>query len=57
MSSHFLLLLVFAFFVSAVFATLAREQPREQLRTGALMFGGFVAAAVVLGWILYPLPL
>jgi heme A synthase len=57
MSSHFLLLLVFAFFVSAVFAALARDQPREQLRTGALMFGGFVAAAVVLGWILYPLPL
>ena len=57
MSSHVLLLLVFAFFVSAVFATLARDEPREQLRTGAMMFGGFVAAAVVLGWILYPLPL
>lgn len=57
MSSHLLLLLVFAFFVSAVFATLTREQPREQLRTGALMFVGFVAAAVVLGWLLYPLPL
>jgi hypothetical protein len=56
-SSHFLLLLVFAFLVSAVFATLAKDDPREQLRTGALMFGGFVAAAVVLGWILYPLPL
>ena len=57
MSSHLLLLLVFAFFVSAVFATLTREQPREQLRTGVLMFAGFVAAAVVLGWLLYPLPL
>ena len=57
MSSHVLLLLVFAFFVSAVFATLARDEPREQLRAGAMMFGGFVAAAVVLGWVLYPLPL
>ena len=57
MTSHFVLLVVFSFFVSAVFAALARETPREQLRTGALMFGGFVAAAVVLGWLLYPLPL
>ena len=57
MSSHFLLLIVFSFFVSAVFATLARDQPREQLRTGAFMFGGFVAVALVLGWLLYPLPL
>jgi heme A synthase len=56
-SSHFLLLLVFAFFVSAVFAALSRDEPREQLRTGVLMFVGFIAAAVVLGWLLYPLPL
>ena len=57
MSSHFVLLVVFSFFVSAVFAALGRDEPREQLRTGALMFAGFVAAAVVLGWILYPFPL
>jgi hypothetical protein len=57
MSSHFVLLIVFSFFVSAVFAALGRDEPREQLRTGALMFGGFIVAAVVLGWILYPLPL
>lgn len=57
MTSHFLLLIVFAFLVSAVFAALARDEPRQQLRSGALMFGGFVAAAIVLGWILFPLPL
>ena len=57
MSSHLLLLAVFAVLVSAVFAALARETPREQLRTGAMMFGGFVAAAIVLGWLMYPLPL
>ena len=57
MSSHLLLLVGFAVLVSAVFATLARETPREQLRTGAMMFGGFVAAAIVLGWLMYPLPL
>jgi heme A synthase len=56
-TGHFLLLIVFAFLVSAVFAALARDEPRQQLRTGALMFGGFVAAAIVLGWVLFPLPL
>jgi hypothetical protein len=56
-SSHLLLLVLFAVPVSAVFAALAREEPREQLRTGTLMFGGFVAAAVVLGWLIYPFPL
>ena len=57
MSSHLLLLVVFALPVSAVFAALSREEPRAQLRTGAMMFGGFVAAAILLGWLMYPLPL
>jgi len=56
-TSHFLLMALFAFFVSVVFAVLLREQPREQLKTGAMMFGGFVAAAFVLGWLMFPLPL
>ena len=56
MTSHLLLLIVFALLVSAVFAALSRDEPREQLRTGAMMFGAFVAAAIVLGWLMYPLP-
>jgi heme A synthase len=56
-SSHLLLLVLFAVPVSAVFAALSREEPREQLRTGAMMFGGFVAAALVLGWLMFPFPL
>jgi heme A synthase len=56
-SSHLLLLAIFALLVSAVFATLSRDEPREQLRTGALMFGGFIAAAILLGWLMFPLPL
>ena len=57
MTSHLLLLALFALLVSAVFATISRDQPGAQLRTGALMFGGFLAAAVVLGWLMYPFPL
>lgn len=57
MTSHLLLLVLFAFFVSLVFAVLMRDEPRTQLRTGAMMFGGFLLAALVLGWLMYPLPL
>lgn len=56
MTSHLLWLIVFAFLVSLVFAVLLRDEPREQLRTGGLMFGGFIAAAILLGWLMYPLP-
>ena len=57
MNSHFLLLLLFAALVSAVFATLSRDEPGAQLRTGAWMFAGFVGVALFLGWVMYPLPL
>jgi len=57
MTSHLLLLLVFAFFVSLVFAVLLRDDARSQLRFGGLVFGGFVVSAVLLGWVMYPFPL
>ena len=57
MQSHFLLLVIFAFFVSLVFAVIAKDQPADQLKFGGTMFGGFLASAVVLGWLMYPFPL
>ncbi len=57
MTSHVGLMMLFALFVSTVFATLMRDQPSEQLRFGARLFAGFVAAGIVIGWLLYPLPL
>jgi hypothetical protein len=57
MTSHLALLVLFAFLVSLVFSVLLKDEPRAQLRTGAMMFGGFVAAAIVLGWVMYALPL
>jgi heme A synthase len=56
-TSHFLLLILFSALVSAVFAALSRDEPRAQLRTGLMMFGAFVGAALLLGWLMYPLPL
>jgi hypothetical protein len=57
MTSHLGLMVLFSFFVSATFATLMRDSVAEQLRFGARLMGGFVAGAIVLGWILYALPL
>jgi prepilin signal peptidase PulO-like enzyme (type II secretory pathway) len=57
MQSHLLLLVLFALFVSLVFAVLTKDDLREQIRFGGLLFAGFIAAAVVLGWLMYPLPL
>jgi hypothetical protein len=56
-TDHFLLMALFAFFVSLVFAVLMRDDPRAQLRLGGIMFFGFLASALVLGWLMYPLPI
>ena len=55
--SHFVLLTLFAFFVSLIFAVIAKDTPREQLRFGGVMFAGFLASAFVLGWLMFPFPL
>lgn len=57
MKSHLFLMVLFAFFVSLVFAVIAKDDVRGQVRLGAAMFGGFMLAAVVLGWLMYPFPL
>jgi len=57
MQSHMVLLVLFAFFVSLVFAVIAKDEARDQLRFGGLMFGGFLASAIALGWLMFPFPL
>ena len=57
MQSHLLLLAIFAFFVSLVFAVLTKDEAGEQLRFGGMLFAGFIGAALVLGWLMYPVPL
>jgi hypothetical protein len=57
MTSHLGILILFALFVSVVFATLMRDETRQQLRFGARLFAGFVGAALLLSWLMYPLPL
>jgi hypothetical protein len=56
-TSHFGLMVIFALFVSVVFATLMRDEPREQFKFAGRLFAGFIGAGVLIGWLLYPLPL
>ena len=44
MRSHFLLLALFAFFVSLVFALHRERRSEEQVRFGGMMFAGFLGA-------------
>ena len=56
-ASHFLFMVLYALLVSIVFATLLKDVRRDQLKTAAMMFGGFLAAALAIGWLMYPFPL
>jgi hypothetical protein len=57
MTSHFGVMCLFAFCVSLVFATLMRDEPREQVRLGARLFAGFIGFGVLAAWVVYFLPL
>ena len=57
MVSHFEALFLFALFVSTVFALITKNGPREQFRYGVFVFLSFLAVALAVGWIMYPLPL
>jgi hypothetical protein len=56
-TSHLGLMVLFSLFVSTVFATLMRDEPADQLRLGARLLAGFIGAGIIVGWLLYPLPL
>ena len=54
--SHFGALTTFALLVSVVFGIITKSEPYEQFKYGAFVFVSFLAAAIVVGWIMYPLP-
>lgn len=57
MASHVGSMLLFSGFVSLVLALLMKDDVSEQVRFGALLFAGFAAAGVVLGWLMFAFPL
>ena len=54
--SHLVYLFVFSALVSAVFATLLRDDMRGRARFGLTAFAAFVVSALVVGWLMYPFP-
>jgi hypothetical protein len=56
-TTHLGLMVLFSLFVSIAFATMMRDDLPGQLRLFGRLFAGFVGAGVILGWLLYPLPL
>ena len=57
MASHLGSMLLFAGFASLVLAVLMKDDVSEQLRFGAMLFAGFAAAGVTLGWLMFAFPL
>ncbi len=49
-------MLLFSFLVSVVFGVLAKNTLRERIVYGVWVFVAFVGIALVLGWIMYPVP-
>lgn len=54
--SHFEALFVFAFLVSTVFGLTTKTTPKEQFRYGVFVFCSFLGVAIIVGWLMYPLP-
>jgi hypothetical protein len=54
--THWTALLTLALAISAAFAFLMRETPKERLFFGLKMFFGLVLFTYIVGWITYFLP-
>ena len=51
--THLGVMALFSACVSAVFGTLLRDTPRQQLKTGAGIFAALTIGAYVVGWLMY----
>jgi hypothetical protein len=49
-------MVLFAALTSAVFAVIAKETVREQVRAGLRLFAAFVGVAFILGWLMFFIP-
>jgi len=56
MRSHLLHMLLYSSLVSAFFALLMREAPRDRLRLGAIIWLAMVGGALILAYLMYPFP-
>jgi uncharacterized membrane protein len=51
--THFLAVLIFAFFTAIVFGITQREKPAEMVRFGAITFASLVGVTIAASWVMY----
>ncbi|HXF05258.1 MAG TPA: hypothetical protein VNM72_07570 [Blastocatellia bacterium] len=51
---HLAAMVLFALFVSVVFAVTTKDELKDRVTYGAKVFGAFLGIALLLGWIMYP---
>ena len=56
MQSHFLHMLLYSTLVATFFAVLFRQERRERLRLGLLLWLAMVGGALALAFVMYPFP-
>ena len=49
-------MILFSLLVSVVFGLFSKNTTRERVLYGAKVFVAFVGVALILGWIMYPVP-
>lgn len=54
--SHFVHLVLYASLVAAFFAVLVRRRRAEQIRMFAWTWGGMIAGALLLAFLMFPFP-
>jgi hypothetical protein len=54
MRSHLFHMLIFSGLLSSFFAVLLRSEKRDRLKFGLLMWGGLVAGALILAFLMSP---
>ena len=56
MTSHLLHMVVYSTLVAAFFALLLRDDARDRLRLGGMLWGAMVIGAIALAWLMFPFP-
>jgi hypothetical protein len=55
-ADHFLIMSFYALLVSAFFALLWRENPRERWKLFGTLLGSLVLGGLAVAWLMYPFP-
>lgn len=55
-TDHFLIMSAFALLVSAFFALLWRDEPRDRLRLFGILLVALVVGGLAVAWLMYPFP-